>query len=56
MLDWVLSIEHEGCAGGCGPFGSLRELETILRIHIEMFRLLEPELEAALMKEPVERA
>ena len=55
-LDWLFPIRQEGCAGGYGPFASLRELEAILRIYIEMFRLLEPELEAALLKESAERA
>jgi hypothetical protein len=34
----------------------LRELETTLRIYIEMFRLIEPELEAALAQESADRA
>ena len=55
-FDWLFPIRHLGCAGGCGPFASLRELEAILRIYIEMFRLIEPELEAALVKDSTERA
>lgn len=35
---------------------SYRELETTLRIYIEMLRLIEPELEAALAKESADRA
>jgi hypothetical protein len=49
-FDWVFPIGH-----WYRPFADLRELETILRIYIEMFRLIEPELEAALAKEPAER-
>jgi hypothetical protein len=56
MFDWVFPTGHEGCVGGYGAFTSLRELEAILRIYIEMFRLIEPELEAALVKESAERA
>ena len=56
MFGWLFPIGHEGCIGGYGPFASLRELEAILRIYIEMFRLIEPELEAALVKDSAERA
>jgi hypothetical protein len=55
MFDWLFPIGHEGCIGGHGPFASLRELEAILRIYIEMFRLIEPELEAALVRESADR-
>src|SRR5262249_35837737 len=33
-------------------FGSLRQLEALVRIHIEMFLLIEPELAEALAQEP----
>ncbi|MBA4096689.1 MAG: hypothetical protein C0484_07970 [Rhodospirillum sp.] len=55
-FDWLFLIRQEGCAGGYGPFASLRELEAILRIYIRMFQLIEAELEAALVKESAERA
>jgi hypothetical protein len=55
MFKWLFPIGHEGCIGGYGPFASLRELEAILRIYIEMFQLIEPELEAALARESADR-
>lgn len=50
-FDWIFPIHH-----WYRPFANLRELETIVRIYIEMFRLIEPELEAALAKESADRA
>ncbi len=55
-FDWLFPSGRKDAPAGHGPFASLRELEAILRIYIEMFRLIEPELEAALLKESAERA
>ena len=50
-FDWIFPINH-----WYRPFSSLRELETIIRIYLEMFRLIEPELELALTQESADRA
>jgi hypothetical protein len=52
QFDWIFPVPpyyHFMCR-------SYRELETTLRIYIEMFRLIEPELEAALARESADRA
>jgi hypothetical protein len=52
QFEWVFPVPHYYhfmCR-------TLRELEAAIRIYIEMFRLIEPELEAALVKENADRA
>ena len=52
MFDWLYPIPshyHFMCR-------DLRELEATIRIYIKMFQLIEPELEAALVKQNADRA
>jgi hypothetical protein len=54
MFEWLFPIREVALPPvNYRPFGSLREFEAVVRIHMEMFLLIREELEQALLQEPL---